>query len=182
MAELAEGHLYVTLEQLKNCPLGWKIRELLSYDLNTSLPNYSTGTRDITQEDVDEINRILIKYDINTPNRIAHFLAQCHAETGGGYSLVEQYSGNDIFAFFKNKYEVGKTAADLGNTTAGDGTIYRGGGAIQLTGRAAYEAFSDYIKNPKIATEGVLYVGQNYYWEAAGYYWSVYKPSTSFLK
>ena len=46
---------------------------MVSYDLTTSMPEYADGTRGITQEDVDELNRILWKYEINTPNRIAHF-------------------------------------------------------------------------------------------------------------
>ena len=45
---------------------------MVSYDLTTSMPEYADGTRGITQEDVDELNRILWKYEINTPNRIAH--------------------------------------------------------------------------------------------------------------
>ena len=48
-----------------------------------------------------------------------------------------------------------------------------------MTGRAAYEAFSTYKNDPKIAKEGALYVAKNYYWEAGAYYWSVFKPSTA---
>jgi len=58
---------------------------MVSYDLTTSMPEYADGTRGITQEDVDELNRILWKYEINTPNRIAHFLAQCAVESQRGY-------------------------------------------------------------------------------------------------
>ena len=62
---------------------------MVSYDLTTSMPEYADGTRGITQEDVDELNRILWKYEINTPNRIAHFLAQCAVESQRGYGRVE---------------------------------------------------------------------------------------------
>lgn len=48
-----------------------------------------------------------------------------------------------------------------------------------MTGRGAYEAFSNYKNDPKIAEDGALYVAQNYFWEAGAYYWSVYKPSTA---
>ena len=65
---------------------------MVSYDLTTSMPEYSDGTRGIRQEDVDELNRILWKYEINTPNRIAHFLAQCAVESQRGYGRVEQYN------------------------------------------------------------------------------------------
>ena len=65
---------------------------MVSYDLTTSMPEYADGTRGITQEDVDELNRILWKYEINTPNRIAHFLAQCAVESQRGYGRGEQYN------------------------------------------------------------------------------------------
>ena len=68
---------------------------MVSYDLTTSMPEYADGTRGITQEDVDELNRILWKYEINTPNRIAHFLAQCAVESQRGYGRVEQYNPPD---------------------------------------------------------------------------------------
>lgn len=61
----------------------------LEDDLTTSMPNYADGTRDITQDDVDELNRKLWKYEINTPNRIAHFLAQCAVESQRGFGRVE---------------------------------------------------------------------------------------------
>lgn len=38
---------------------------------------------------MDEINRILYKYVINTPDRAAHFLAQCTAESKLGNGPVE---------------------------------------------------------------------------------------------
>lgn len=50
-----------------------------------------------------------------------------------------------------------------------------------MTGRFAYESFSAYKNDPKIAEDGALYVAQNYFWEAGAYYWSVYKPSTAMM-
>lgn len=171
---------YVTLEMMEESENDWGFREMIGYDVVTSLPQYKgdTKVRAITQEDVDEINRVLNIYGINTPNRIAHFLAQSQVETNGGYYIVEQYEGDDIFEYFK-EYETGKKKIELGNTQEGDGAKYRGAGAVQITGRAAYEAFSDYINDPKIVEDGALYVGQNYFWESGAYYWSVYKPGTA---
>ncbi len=169
---------YVTLEMLQNVPINaWVYKPICTYDLETSLPEYGE-IRKYTQEDVDEINRVLEKYEINTPERIAQFLAQCSVESGAGRLPVEQYDGDDIFLYFED-YETGEKALSLGNTQEGDGAKYRGGGAIQITGRDAYTAFSEYMDDPKILEDGALYVGQEYFWESAGYYWSVYKPESA---
>lgn len=179
---------YVTLEMLKNIEnvaelkelLGaWQFKEIIDYNIETSLPEYRDANkgREISQADVDELNRVLNIYGINTPNRIAHFLAQGHVESQGGLLPVEQYSGDNIFEYFR-EYETVR-AEELGNTQEGDGAKYRGAGVIQMTGRAAYEAFGSYKNDPKIAEDGALYVAQNYFWEAGAYFWSVYKPNTA---
>lgn len=50
---------------------------------------------------------------------------------------------------------------------------------MQMTGKNAYRAFSEYMGDDRILSDGALYVGQNYFWESAGFYWSIYKPSTA---
>lgn len=171
---------YVTLEQLTHESLEkkWCVKEVLGYDMTTSLPVYGE-IREMTQEDIDRINKVLDDYEINTPNRIAHFLAQCSVECEAGKIPVERYNGDNIFEYFR-KYE-GDTdvAKSLGNTKKGDGAKYRGAGAIQITGREVYESFSEYMNDPKIVEEGALYVAKEYFWESAGYYWSIYKPKTA---
>lgn len=107
------------------------------------------------------------KYDVTTPRRMSHFLAQVFHETGG--LSIEWESGNysaerllQIFgvghhsaavtpeeaqrlahngpAIFERVYGLGnpKKAAELGNTEPGDGWKYRGGGLMQTTGRGNY--------------------------------------------
>jgi len=92
-----------------------------------------------------------------------------------GFGRVELYT-NDVFIDFLDYEAPGNT---LGNTMQGDGAFFRGAGAIHITGRANYQAFSDYMGDERIITDGALYVGQNYYWESAGFYWSIGKPGTA---
>lgn len=115
----------------------------------------------------DQGDALFEKYQVNTPRRMAHFLAQVFHETGG--LSIEWESGNysaerllQIFgvghhsaavtpeeaqrlahngpAIFDRVYGLGnpKKAAELGNTQPGDGWKYRGGGLMQTTGRGNY--------------------------------------------
>ena len=67
---------------------------------------------------------------LDTPLRLAHFMAQLAHESGGFRYMEEIASG----AAYEGR-------ADLGNTQAGDGKRYKGRGPIQLTGRANYRTF-----------------------------------------
>lgn len=66
---------------------------------------------------------------IDTPQELAHFLAQACHETDGFRTLREYASG-----------EAYEGRADLGNTRPGDGVRFRGRGIFQTTGRANYLA------------------------------------------
>lgn len=115
---------------------------------------------------------LLAKHGLNTPLRLAHFLAQAFHETGGltvewesgQYSakrLLEVFgvgrhsagitsSEADKLAYkptmiFERVYGLGnpKKARELGNTEPGDGYKYRGGGILQTTGRANYRRMGE---------------------------------------
>ncbi len=73
------------------------------------------------------LKTVLERYDISTPRRIAHFLAQIGHESGDLRYHEEIASGS--------AYE---GRANLGNTVPGDGRRFKGRGLIQLTGRANY--------------------------------------------
>jgi len=114
-----------------------------------------------------------------TPERAAHFFAQTAHETGGFKAFSENlnYSADGLQKIF-GKYFPGlleeqyarnpekianRVYADrMGNgaEASGDGWKYRGRGALQLTGKANYKAFSDYLKNPLIMEQPDLVAGE----------------------
>ncbi len=78
----------------------------------------------------DALSEKMTAYAIDTPLRMAHFLAQVGHESGELRYCEEIASGD--------AYEGRK---DLGNTQPGDGRRFKGRGLIQLTGRANYAAY-----------------------------------------
>lgn len=106
-------------------------------------------------------------HDINTPLRVAHFLAQAAHETDGWRTLVEYASGD--------AYD---TRVDLGNTKAfdGDGRRYKGRGIFQLTGTANYRKMGqrlgiDLLAYPILAADPAIAV------KIACLYWNDRKMS-----
>src|SRR5258708_6130597 len=69
----------------------------------------------------------LAEFEVNTPARVAAFLAQVGHESGEFRWMSEFSDGH--------QYE---GRADLGNTQPGDGPRYKGRSPIMLTGRANY--------------------------------------------
>ncbi|SFP17293.1 glycoside hydrolase family 19 protein [Ralstonia sp. NFACC01] len=76
---------------------------------------------------------VLLFRQINTPARIAAFLAQVGHESGQLRYVRELWGPT----FAQRGYE---GRADLGNTQPGDGKRFLGRGLIQITGRANYRA------------------------------------------
>lgn len=112
-----------------------------------------------TAKQMTDLNACLDKFQINTPARMRHFLSQCAHESAGLRYTKELASGKAY-----------NGRRDLGNTRPGDGPRFKGAGVIQLTGRANYQAFSNYIKDPRVM-EGVSYVAANYPFTSAGFWW-----------
>jgi putative chitinase len=122
------------------------------------------------------------KFQINTPLRLAHFLAQCGHESGGFRATQENlnYSAKGLMGIFKKYFPTeaianayarqpqkiaSKVYANrMGNGTeaSGEGYKFRGRGYIQLTGKENYTAFGksigeDMTANPdKVASQYAL--------------------------
>ena len=124
-----------------------------------------------------------------TPVRAAHFFAQTSHETGGFKIFTENlnYSTKGLIATF-GKYFINEATAKPfernpekianrvyagrmgnGNSLTGDGYKFRGRGALQLTGKENYKAFSDYLKKPEIMTNPDL-VATTYSFESAMFF------------
>lgn len=96
---------------------------------------------------------VLPDFDIVTPRRIEHFLAQAAHETAG-FSTTEELGGASYFARYDGR-------ADLGNVKPGDGARYHGRGIFQLTGRANYRRIGrllglDLEGRPELASDPVV--------------------------
>jgi putative chitinase len=111
---------------------------------------------------VESMNNVFPTYDINTPHRIAAFLAQCGHESGGWTVFEENlnYSAQGLNSIFKKYFPTLESAQPyarkpqmiankvyggrMGNgpESSGDGWKYRGRGPIQLTGAANYKSFA----------------------------------------
>jgi putative chitinase len=102
-------------------------------------------------------------FNINSPLRLAHFLAQCGHESGGFKAVSENlnYSADGLKKIF-GKYFPGDTSAYArnpekiaskvyanrmgnGDEASKEGWKFRGRGYIQLTGKANYEKFTKFI-------------------------------------
>lgn len=104
--------------------------------------------------------------EINSPLRLAHFLAQCSHESGGFQVLTENlnYSAERLVEVFNRHFDTGTAksyahAPELiaskvyanrngnGAEESKDGFLYRGRGFIQLTGKDNYTEFFNYIES-----------------------------------
>ena len=129
------------------------------------------------------------KFEINTPLRLAHFLAQCGHESGGFKATQENlnYSAKGLAGIFKKYFPTEAAAAPyarqpqkiaskvyggrMGNgpESTGEGYKFRGRGYIQLTGKENYTAFGksigeDVCANPQVVAEKYALLSAAWFW------------------
>jgi putative chitinase len=131
---------------------------------------------------ISQIPETAAKFGIDTPLRLAHFLAQCGHESGGFKATQENlnYSASGLKGIFSKYFKEAGLAEQyqrnpqkiasrvyggrMGNgpESTGEGFKFRGRGYIQLTGKDNYTAFGkaineDMTANPdKVATHYAL--------------------------
>lgn len=139
---------------------------------------------------LEEIPECAVKFQIDTPLRLAHFLAQCSHESAG-FKLTQEnlkYSADGLKRTFP-KYFPGDLANNYarqpekiasrvyanrmgnGDEASRDGYKYRGRGYIQLTGKSNYTSFNetveeDMLENPDLVAEKYPLVSAGWFWNS----------------
>ena len=115
------------------------------------------------------LEQLFPDYDINTPKRMAAFIAQCAHESGGFMVLKENlnYKPASLRKLFSKYFPTDELAQQYcskpnkqeaianriyanrmgnGDESSGDGYRFCGRGLIQLTGRSNYQSFADSLE------------------------------------
>jgi putative chitinase len=133
------------------------------------------------------------KFNINTPLRLAHFLAQCGHESGGFKATSENlnYSAKGLNGIFKKYFPTLESALPYerkpekiankvyanrmanGTESSGDGYKFRGRGYIQLTGKDNYTQFGkaigeDILSNPDVVSGKYALLSAAWFWSKNG--------------
>jgi putative chitinase len=115
-----------------------------------------------------------------SPDRAAHFFAQTAHESGNFKAFSENlnYGAKGLRNIFGKYFQTDAIAKAYerqpqrianrayanrmgnGDEASGEGFAFRGRGALQLTGKFNYKAFSDYIGRPDVMTNPDLVAGE----------------------
>ena len=117
-------------------------------------------------KDIDQwyeaLCEFLPRYEIDTPRRVASFLAQTSHESGGYTTMIENlnYSAEGLCRTWPSRFKSLEVAQECqrnpekiannvysdrmgnGSEESGEGYLYRGRGLIQLTGKTNYTLFA----------------------------------------
>ena len=132
----------------------------------------------------------MAKFEINTPLRLSHFLAQAGHESGN-FRLVKEnlnYSAKGLMGIFKKYFPTEALAKSYerkpekiankvyggrmgnGDEASGDGAKFCGRGYIQLTGKTNYQAF---FKSMELdVNSDPTLVATKYALASAAWFWS----------
>ena len=135
------------------------------------------------------LKQLLPDYQINTPKRVAAFIAQCAHESGGFRFVSENlnYKAESLMKVFpkyfrgKNPNEYAKNPEKIANLVyasrmgngppeSGDGYRYCGRGLIQLTGKSNYQAFATDMNMDLAEATEWLETEEGAAW-SAGWFW-----------
>ncbi|HIF3071462.1 TPA: glycoside hydrolase family 19 protein [Salmonella enterica] len=147
--------------------------QLITYEqLKLMLPSDQEAEVSIYLKPLNETMRL---FEINTPLRKSHFMAQILHETGFLMYTEETASGN-----------VYEGRGDLGNNQTGDGPLFKGRGLLQITGRSNYTKCQEYLKTKlndrmfditsSVSKAKQLSENPRYAALASGYFWKYIKP------
>ena len=138
-----------------------------------------------------QIPDVMDKFQINTPLRLCHFLAQCGHESINFKAVSENlnYGAKGLLSIFKKYFPTEVKAKEyerkpekianlvygnrMGNgpEASGDGFKYRGRGYIQLTGKVNYAAFDkvvpeDIVANPDLVATKYPLLSAAWFWNS----------------
>jgi len=138
-----------------------------------------------------QIPEVVCKFNINTPQRLSHFLAQCSHESGHFRAVRENlnYSAKSLRSVFGKYFPTDEIARQYerqperigsrayanrignGDEASGDGYRYRGRGYIQLTGKQNYAAFrrfvpEDVVANPELVADKYPLLSAAWFWNS----------------
>ena len=136
---------------------------------------------------------ILPEYDIDTPHRVAAFMAQCGHESGGFTTLQENlnYSAKGLVGTFKKYFPTEAVAKQYerrpemianrvyanrmgnGDEASGEGWYFRGRGIVQITGKNNYTKCSQSLFESNVLVENPdLLLESEYAIHSACWFWS----------
>jgi putative chitinase len=125
---------------------------------------------------IGQIPGVMDKFQINTPLRLAHFLAQCGHESGGFKHTNENlnYSADGLKKIFGKYFKEAGLAESYarqpekiasrvyggrmgnGDESTKEGFKFRGRGYIQLTGKSNYSEFDKFVNEDILANPDLV--------------------------
>jgi putative chitinase len=125
---------------------------------------------------IGQIPGVMDKFQINTPLRLAHFLAQCGHESGGFKHTNENlnYSADGLKKIFPKYFAQAGLAESYarqpekiasrvyggrmgnGDESTKEGFKFRGRGYIQLTGKSNYSEFDKFVNEDILANPDLV--------------------------